>query len=132
MSNAARKQLGMQPEVLRNIDKYAVLPTHDLHVEQSVMYQDSMTKRWHLAVITSLCQEKRSYKITTSDGVVYRKSQAHLKPYTPQGKNTQAVQLVLQPIAQIDHVQSVKLMEQFYHKKPLPVNNPIQVNTSRP
>ena len=45
MSNAARKQLGIQPEVLRNIDKYEVLPTHDLHVGQSIMYQDSVTKQ---------------------------------------------------------------------------------------
>ena len=43
MSNAARKQFWMKPEVIRNIDKYEVLPTHDLHVEQSVMYQDSVT-----------------------------------------------------------------------------------------
>ena len=55
MSNAARKQLGIQPEVIRNIDKHEVLPTHDLHVGQSVMYQDSVTKQWHPAVITSLC-----------------------------------------------------------------------------
>ena len=44
MSNTARKQLGIQFEVLRNIDKHEVLPTHDLHVGQSVMYQDSVTK----------------------------------------------------------------------------------------
>ena len=44
MGNAARKQLGIQPEVLRNIDKHELLPTHDLHVGQSVMYQDSVTK----------------------------------------------------------------------------------------
>ena len=34
----------IQPEVLRNIDKHEVLPTHDLHVGQSVMYQNSETK----------------------------------------------------------------------------------------
>ena len=33
-SNAASKQLGIQPEVIRNIDKQEVLPTHDLHVGQ--------------------------------------------------------------------------------------------------
>ena len=71
MSNAARKQLGIQPEVLRNINKHEVLPTHDLHVGQSVMYQDSVTKQWHPAIITSLCQEKRSYKIKTNDGIFY-------------------------------------------------------------
>ena len=44
MYNAARKQLGIQPEVIRNIDKHEVVPTHDLHVGQNVMYQDSVTK----------------------------------------------------------------------------------------
>ena len=38
MSNAARKQLGIQPEVVRNNDRHAVLPMHDLHVGQDVMY----------------------------------------------------------------------------------------------
>ena len=94
ISNTARKQLGIQTEVLRNSDKHAVILTHDLHVGQSVMYQDSVTKQWHSAVITSLCQEKRSYKITTSDGVVYKNTQGHLKPYTPQGKNLQSTQCV--------------------------------------
>ena len=44
MSTAARKQLGIQPEVLRNVDKHEVLPTHDLHVGQDVTYQDNVTK----------------------------------------------------------------------------------------
>ena len=43
MSNAARKQLSIQPEVSRNIEKHEVLPTHELHVGQSVVYQDSVT-----------------------------------------------------------------------------------------
>ena len=44
LSNAARKQLGIEPEVIRNIDKHEALPTHDLHVGQNVIYQDSVTK----------------------------------------------------------------------------------------
>ena len=38
MSNAARKQLGIQPEIVRNSDKHAALTTHDLHVGQHVMF----------------------------------------------------------------------------------------------
>ena len=34
MSNATRKQLGIQPEVIRNIEKHEELPAHDLHVGQ--------------------------------------------------------------------------------------------------
>ena len=108
MSNAARKQLGILSEVLRNIDMHDMLPTHDLHVGQSVMYQDSVTKQWHAAVLTNLCQEKRSYNKTTCDGVVYRKTHIHLKPYTPQNNNSPAVQSVSQLMAQLYHMWPVK------------------------
>ena len=118
MSNAARKQLGIQHEVLRNINKHEVLPTHDLHVGQSVIYQDSVTKQWHPAIITGLHHEKRSYKIKTSNGVAYRKTQAHLKPYTPQSKNAQAIQSVSQLMAQLDHMWLVvQLIAHPDHKK---------------
>ena len=59
MSNAARKQLGIQPGVVRNKIKHAVLPMHDLHVGQQVMYYDSASKHWYPAVIESLCPEPR-------------------------------------------------------------------------
>ena len=73
MSNAARKQFGIQPEIVRNTDKHPALPIHDLHVAQQVMYQDSTSKYWYPAVIDSLCSEPRSYKIITRDCIVYRK-----------------------------------------------------------
>ena len=120
MSNATRKQLGIQHEVIRNIDKHEVLPTHNLHVGQSVMYQNTVSKQWHPAVITSVCQEKRSYMVTTSDGVVFRKMEAHLKPYAPQNRMSQSTQCVSQPMAQSDHMQPVK---QSDHKKSSQVNN---------
>ena len=44
MSNAARNKLGLKPDVLRNIDKHEKLPTHDLHIGQCIMYQDSASK----------------------------------------------------------------------------------------
>ena len=46
MSNAARKQLGIQPEIIRNSDKHAALPTHYLNVGQHVIFQDSTSKHW--------------------------------------------------------------------------------------
>ena len=92
-----------------------------------------MTKQWHLAVIKSLCQEKRSYMITTSDGVVYRKMQVHLKPYTPHNKKSQTVLCVSQLMEQSDHMQPVKqLTAQSDHRKSSQVNNLSQVHTSRP
>ena len=69
---------------------HAVLPMHDLHVVQDVMYQDSASKCWYPVVIESLYPEPRSYKITTRDGITYRKTQFHLKPYTLQNKNLQS------------------------------------------
>ena len=95
MSNAARKQLGIQPEVIRKNDKHAVFPMHDIYIGQQVMYQDSVSKCWYPAVIDSLCLEPRSYKITTRDGIVDRKTQPHLKPYTPHNKNLPSNQCVI-------------------------------------
>ena len=44
MSNAAGKQLGIQPKVLRYSVKHEVLLTHDFHAGQSIIYQDSVIK----------------------------------------------------------------------------------------
>ena len=68
------------------------VPLHDLHLDQAVMYQDPNDKRWYPATITRLCQEPRSYLINTKQGVQYRKTQAHLKPYHPQGEDELLVQ----------------------------------------
>ena len=45
------------------------------------MCQDLSTMRWFLATIKALCPEPRSYQIDTSEGVIYRITQNHLKPY---------------------------------------------------
>ena len=87
MSNAARKQKGLDCEQLRAQYKNEQLPSHDLHLDQAVMYQDPSDKRWYPATITRLCQEPRSYIITTKEGVQYRKTQAHLKLYHLQGED---------------------------------------------
>ena len=87
MSNAARKQKGLDCEQLRIKHKNEQMPLHDLHLSQAVMYQDPSDKRWFPATITRLCQEPRSYFITTKQGIQYRKTQAHLKPYRPQDED---------------------------------------------
>ena len=87
MSNAARKQKGLDCEQLRTKPKYEHMPSHDLCLNQVVMYQDPNDKSWYPATITRLCQEPRGYLITTKQGVQYRKTQAHLKPYHPQGED---------------------------------------------
>ena len=90
MSNTARKQCGLHSEDLRNTSNYVHLPSHDLHVGQDVMFQDVTSKQWYPATITSLCAEPRSHNITTKEGVTYRKTQAHLKPYKPQDEKLEA------------------------------------------
>ena len=128
MSNAARKQLGIQPEVIRNIDKHEVLPTHDQHVGKSIMYQDSVTKQWYPGVITSLCQEKRSYMVTTSDGVVYRKIQAHinLTHHWTRSHNLPSV------CHRQWHNQTICSQWNNLTKKSSQVNNQLQIHTCRP
>ena len=81
MSNMARAQQGLGSEQLRKDNKNEHLPTHDFHIDQSVMYLNPMNKRCYPVTITRLCQEPRSYKIRTEDGVIYRKTQNHLKWY---------------------------------------------------
>ena len=108
MSNTARKQLSLHSEELRNINKHEHLPMHDLHVGQNVMFQDATSKWWYPATITSLCSEPRSYNITTRDGITYRKTQAHLKPYTPKGKKLKAKHSMSQLMVQSNDMQTVK------------------------
>ena len=93
MSNAARYQLGLNPEQLRSKYNNEHLPSHDLHLGQHVMYQDSAGKWWYPATITQLGKEPRSYIITTKEDVQYRKTQAHLKPYQLQSKKSEDEQL---------------------------------------
>ena len=83
MSNAARKQVGLQSKEMRCRLKNQYLPTHALSLHQAVMYQDPVNKKWYPAKITKLCDEPRSYIITTEEGTHYRKTQTHLKPYQP-------------------------------------------------
>ena len=83
LSNAAKKQIGLHSEELRAKQKNQHLPTHDLCLDQTVMYQDPTNKERYPAKITKLCDEPRSYIISTEDGTQYRKMQKHLKPYQP-------------------------------------------------
>ena len=73
MSNAARRQLHLQPEQFRTKTKNEHLPSHDLCIGQGIIMQDPTNKRWYPAVHTSLRKEPRSYQVTTTDGVTYRK-----------------------------------------------------------
>ena len=77
LSNAARQQMGLHSEDLRVNQKNQHLPTHDLCLDQTVMYQDATNKKWYPAKILKLCDEPRSYIISTENGTQYRKTQKH-------------------------------------------------------
>ena len=47
------------------------------------MYLDPASKKWFQATIVHLLAAKQSYLIKTSEGVEYRCTQQHLKPYKP-------------------------------------------------
>ena len=92
LSQAAKVQMGInhapQPtaEILRVKDKLLSSPTHDIFIGQNIMYREPNDKRWYPATVIQQLPEKRSYLIRMKDNVVYRKTQAHLKPYTPEKK----------------------------------------------
>ena len=83
LSNAAKRQIDLPNVHLRMTQKNQHLPTHNLCIDQAVMYQDASTMKWYPAKITKWCNEPRSYIITTEDRVQYRKTQKHLKAYQP-------------------------------------------------
>ena len=109
MSNAARKQLGLDCEDLRNKYKNEHLPLHDLHINQEVMYQDPNTKRWYPATITRLCKEPSSYIVANKVDFQYRNTQSHLNPYQPQDKKSEDEYLSQSHVPQSNHMQTVKM-----------------------
>ena len=80
MSNAARRQLGVTVEQPSS-HKNQHLQAHDFHIGQEVMCQSPITKRWFPATIKALCPEPRSSQIETQEGITYRRTQNHLKPF---------------------------------------------------
>ena len=80
LSNATKRQMGLHSKHLRVNQNNQHIPTHDLCLVQTVMYQDATSRKWYLVKITKLCDEPRSYIISTENGTQYRKTQKHLKP----------------------------------------------------
>ena len=104
MLNAAFRQLGIAAEQT-TANKNQHLPLHNLHIGQEVMYQDPANKRWCLATIKALCPELRSYQILTVKGVIYRRTQNHLKPYKPYQKTQKGEQFNQNTVNNSDNLQ---------------------------
>ena len=74
--------MGIQSEELRVKHKNQHLPTHDLCLNQTVMYQEPIEEQ---KVVSSenhkVMQGTQKLHQTTEEGMQYRKMQMHLKPY---------------------------------------------------
>ena len=81
MSNVARRRFGIVAEQPPKKNQH--LPLHDFHIGQDVMCQSPITKKWFPVKIKVLCPEPRSYQVETLEGIVYRRTQNHLKPFMP-------------------------------------------------
>ena len=81
MSNVARRRLGIVAEQPPKKNQH--LPLHDFHIGQDVMCQSPTTKKWFPVKIKELCPEPRSYQVEMLEGIIYRRTQNHLKPFTP-------------------------------------------------
>ena len=96
MSNAARRKLRIVAE--QSLRKNQHLPLHDFHISQDVMCQSPITKRWFPVKIKELCPEPRSYQVETPEGIIYRRTQNHLKPFTPSQRNQRNEQCSKPPL----------------------------------
>ena len=81
MSNAVRRKFGIIAEQPPKKNQH--IPSHDFHIGQDVMCQSPITKKWFPVKIKELCPEPRSYQVETPEGIIYRRTQNHLKPFTP-------------------------------------------------
>ena len=93
------------------------------------MLQDVASKWWCPPTITSMCAEPRSFNIATRESVAYRKTQVHLKPYSPQKEKLEVKHSVLQPMTQSNDMWIVKQPE---CKRSYKVNNHVQSYNTRP
>ena len=83
MSYTAKVKFGLASGQLSSLrpEKNECAPTHDYKLNQDVIYLDPASKKWFLATIVHLMDAKRTYLIKMPEGVKYRKTQQHLKPY---------------------------------------------------
>ena len=64
-------------------------------LDKRLCVNSPINKRWFPAIIKALCPEPRSYQIETQEGITYRRTQNHLKPFKSH-KKTQTKEQYLQ------------------------------------
>jgi len=63
----------------RDHDKRAGTELPPLHIGQKVRVQNQESKLWEPATITQVCDEPRSYEVTTPNGSMLRRNRVHLR-----------------------------------------------------
>ena len=113
-SHAAKVKMGINHASIPNAEilhakDVIICPTHDLPIGQNVMHREPSDRRWYPITVIQQLPEKRTCLIKTNDNVIYRKMQAHLKPYIPKTK-------VQQPeLCKKDNNQSVYINQRPKH-----------------
>ena len=101
------------------------IPLHDFHIGQDVMCQSPVTKKWFPLKIKELCPEPRSYQVETPEGTVYRRTQNHLKPFTPSERtqiNEQCSKLPLNRTLTKPNSNTIKQQPKRQIKAPIKLN----------
>ena len=71
MSNVARTQHGLGSEQLRVTSKNEQLPTHNLHISQSVMHLNPVNRIWYPATVTQFFAKNLEVTISEQKMVSY-------------------------------------------------------------
>ena len=136
MTNAARQQLGLQSEQLRIVIRNEHLPSHDLNTYWSRGHASRCYKQM---VVSShyyqlMCTAKKLQYLLQGNGVTYRKTQAHLKPYQPQSKKSEDEHSVIQSTdkqtlkADCKQFDSMNNQVQFYYRPKRGIQPPVQLD----
>ena len=123
MSNVARRRLGIVAEQPPRKNQH--LLSLDFHIGQDVMCQSPITKKWFPAKIKELCPEPRSYQVETLEGIVYRRTQNHLKLFMPSQRtqtNEQCLKLHLQRTLILPDSTTVQQRPKRHIKAPIKLN----------
>ena len=118
--NAAKVKMGINhiprpsAEILCVKYKSLSTPTHNIPIGHDVMYREPNDRRWYPAIVIQQLPEKRSYLLKTHDNVTYRKTQVHLKLYTPK-QNVQQSEL-----SKIDNNHGVNINQRSKHNIKVP------------
>ena len=112
ISNTARKQLRIDCENLRTKYKNEHLPSHDLYIDQAVMYQRLKKQKVVSNYYNKTVQIAQKLYNHNQRGCTVQETQAHLKPYQPQDKKVEDKHL-----SQNNHMWTVKTtLNSKYHK----------------